>query len=108
MLFHRVQGNAVLSGGNWSANTVRITKGLLLQVVFIPSVSTNIYDFSIVDEDGYTVLPTENESTTAIEGNYSQNNLNIPMRGIYTIKINNATSVSDTIKYLLMIQEEYQ
>ena len=106
MLFHKFKGTATLAGGNWSKNTEKFSMGMLRQIVIEPTTATNIYDLSIVDEDGFTVFPTDEENTIPLEGAYSQSNLNIPLRGFYTVRIQNSTVAADTVKYLLVVQEE--
>ena len=104
MLFSRLHGTATTSSGSWSINTPKYSIGFLLQVIIEPTTSTNIYDFSITDEYGFTVLPTHEFDTVAIEGVLNLNKLEIPLLGIYTLSITSAT-VDEVIKYELIVQE---
>ena len=105
MIFSRLNGTAVITSGSWSANTPKYSMGYIRQITLAPTTSTNIYDFSITDEYGYVILPTEDISTTAIEGGTSIHKIDIPLIGVYTMKITNAT-IDEALKYELMIQED--
>lgn len=105
MIFSRLHGTATISSGSWSVNSPKYSMGYIRQITLAPTTSTNIYDFSIVDEYGYTILPTEDISTTAIEGGTSIHKIDIPLIGVYTLQITNAT-IDEAIKYEIMIQED--
>jgi hypothetical protein len=105
MLFHKIKGVATVSSGSWSGNTPKFSMGVLRQIVLKATTSTNIFDFSLVDENGNTVFPTDKDSATAIEGSLNLNKVDIPLVGIYTMKISNAT-IDEDISYLLVVQED--
>ena len=106
MLFHPISGTATLVGGSWSTNLIKFSMGYVRQIILQPTTVTNIYDFSITDDEGFTVFPYEGGLSTAIEGNFCMHKVDIPLRGVYTINISNATVQTDTIKYKILVQED--
>lgn len=105
MLFSRLNGTATVVSGSWSANSPKYSMGYIRQITLVPTTQTNIYDFSLTDEFGYVVLPVEELSTTAIEGTTSIHKVDIPLLGVYTLKITNAT-IDENINYEIIIQED--
>ena len=106
MIFSRLNGTATLIGGTWTSLTPKYSMGYIRQITLVPTTSTNIYDFSLTDEYGFQILPTEDIDTSAIEGSTSIHKVDIPLIGRYTMKISGATVTTDTFQYELMIQED--
>lgn len=86
------------SSGSWSANTEKIIGGILLHVVVLATTSDTTFDFSITDEDK---IPIKN--WTANTGELNEE-VYIPLEGIYTLAIANA-SVDEVFKVYLGIDE---
>lgn len=87
--------------GSGSDNTLKFSGAELVQLLTEADTSTNIYDLSITDEDGDVVY-----EELAIEGEYEEHGMYIPLRGIYTVSIANATAIaSENITVKLMIEE---
>ena len=105
MIFSRLHGTLTTVSGVASVNTPKYSMGYIRQITLVPTTNTNIYDFTMTDEYGYTILPTEDIGTTAIEGGTSIHKVDIPLIGIYTMTITAAT-IDENIKYELIIQED--
>ena len=88
----------VVASGSGSANTLKCSGCELIQVYTKATTSTNIYDLEIIDEDGETIW-----EQLAIEGEYEEHAIYIPLRGVYTIQISNAT-IDEVIVAKLMIE----
>lgn len=105
MLWYEFKGTGTISSGVCSINTLSITHaGYLRQFIIKCNTSTTILDFALVDPDGFTVFPTDDMIYNTIEGGCCLRNCNIPMRGVYTLKITNA-SYDDGFSYKLSIEE---
>ena len=87
-----------ISSGSGSDNTRKYSGGELIQVCVWATTSTNIFDLAIVDEDGDTIY-----EELAIEGEFEEHAIYIPLRGTYTVSITNAT-VDEVIVVKLMIE----
>ena len=105
MLFGKIKGTMTTSSGAASFNTPKYSMGYLRQIVIVPTTPTNIWDLTITDEYGFTILPNEDLSTTAIEGTFCVHKVDLPLVGIYTVKILNAT-VDEAFTYEFMTQED--
>ena len=61
MTIYRVTGTAATVSGKVSWNTLDIPGGMLRQIIIEPTTSTNIYDFQMVNDNSFTVVPTQVE-----------------------------------------------
>ena len=86
------------STGTWSDNTGRFHGDALLHVVVQAATGTTTFDFSLVNDDSVTVK-TWNRNTGELN-----EEVYIPLRGIYTMQISNA-SADEEFKILLMVDE---
>ena len=105
MLFSRRQGTMTTVGGAATADSAKFSMGYLRQIIIVPTTSTNTYNFSIVDEYGFTVLPTQDITTTAVEGTLCIHKVDIPLLGVYTFTIDSAT-VDEAFSYEYLVQED--
>ena len=99
MSIHKHRSSVSISSGSGSSNTMKFSMGNLIQVFLKATSTTNIFDFSMVDEDGDIVYIKE-----ALEGNYEEHNIYVPVRGIYTLTISNST-VDEAITVKIMVDE---
>lgn len=93
---HRLSGTA--SGGTFSVNTHHLVGGVLRNILIKAATASTIFDVAIVDEDSYTIY--ERTSETGVTSEITK----IPVRGIYTVTISNAT-VDETFTIKLMTEE---
>ena len=105
MLFSKFKGTLTTVGGIASFNTPKFSMGYLRQLVLQPTSSDNIYDLSIIDDTGLLVLPTQDIQTTSLKGTQNFHKLDLPLVGIYTIQISNATA-DEAIPYVMLAQED--
>ena len=99
MLIHKHRIAILPSSGVGSANTLKFSGAELSQVFAKATTSTTNYDIRLEDEDGDIVYEALN-----IENDYRDDNVDMPLRGIYTIRIFNA-SVDENITVKLMVNE---
>jgi len=89
MLTHRYTTTASVSGGEWSANTMKMVSSLCYQIFINPTTSTTIYDFYIQDKGDRKI-----KHITGIQGVY--NDLTpLITEGIHTLKIENSDTDED-------------
>jgi len=89
--------SSVTSSGSWSGNTVA-QRGLLQQVVIKPTTDTTMYDFSLTDVNNDIVY-----NRTDVSGTLNEE-VNIPLRGVYTMSISNATK-DEAFDIILVVRE---
>lgn len=99
MLIHKHRMSITPSSGDGSASTLKFSGGLLTQIYTQAKTSTTIYDLALVDEDDDTVFEIE-----AIEGGTEEHSVYLPLRGIYTVQINDST-VDEEIVVKIMVEE---
>ena len=99
MLIHKYKKDITVTSATGSDNTLKFSGGLLYQVFCKATTATNIFDISLIDEDGDDIY-----SVDAIEGEHMDYGLTIPMRGIFTVRITSAT-VDEVIRVKLLIEE---
>lgn len=87
------------SSGDGSANTLKFSGGLLTQLYTKATTATTIYDVALVDEDNDTVFEIE-----AIEGEHEVHSVYMPVRGIYTVQVNDSTR-DEAVIVKLMVEE---
>jgi len=100
MLIYKFYKPITVTAGSGSDNTHKLYGAELVQLLVEAATSTNIYDLALIDEDGDTVY-----EQLAIEGEYEEHAIYVPMRGVYTVSITNAT-VDEAITVKLMIEED--
>lgn len=86
-----------VSSGAGTANTMKHSGTELVQIYTKSTTSTNIYDLSLVDEDSETIW-----EELAIQGELEEHGVYVPLRGIYTITISNAT-IDEAIVVKIML-----
>ena len=99
MLIHKHKALLYSVSGTASENTLKFSGAQLIQVFIESATSTNIFDLSLVDEDGDEVYRED-----AIEGYFEEHSVYIPLRGVYTIVISDAT-IDELIEVKLMVEE---
>ena len=87
------------SSGDGSANTLKFTGGLLTQIFTKSTTPTTIYDVALVDEDSDTIF-----ELSAIEGEMEEHSVYLPLRGIYTVQVNDST-VDEAVVVKIMVEE---
>ena len=99
MLIHKHRMSITPSSGDGSANTLKFSGGLLTQIYTKATTATTIYDVALVDEDGDSIFELD-----AIEGETEEHSVYLPMRGIYTVQVNDST-VDEAIVVKLLVEE---
>jgi len=99
MLVHKHRIAILPSSGSGSANTLKFSGAELSQIFAKATTTTTNYDILLEDEDGDTVYEALN-----IENDYRDDAVDMPLRGIYTIRIQNA-SADENIVVKLMVNE---
>jgi len=94
MLISSGQINITTLSGSASANTASI-RGLLRNVVVKPTTESTIYDIKIINQAGATIYERTSETGTLSEIN------EIPIIGMYTVTISNATRDEDFLIQLI-------
>jgi len=84
-IIHKEPLNLTTSSGTASGNTNRLLVGLLRQILASPATSTTVYDIKIVSPEGLTIF-----EALSCTGDYGVEVV-LPIRGIYTVTISNAT-----------------
>ena len=99
MLVHKHRISITPSSGTGSANTLKFSGAELSQVFARATSTTTNYDLLLEDEDGDTIYEAKN-----VEYEYRDDDVDLPLRGIYTIRIQNA-STDESIVAKLMVNE---
>lgn len=92
---HKEVFTETASGGEIEEATVDL-RGICRQIVVEPTTSTTSYTIKIEDANGYTVFETDTET-----GNYCELT-NLPLIGVYTIKIESATADEEFVIQLIV------
>lgn len=82
-------------GGEFSVNTQKL-EGICKQIIVTPETSTTEYLLSITDDQDAVVYDTDTET-----GGISPLT-DLPLRGVYTVKISNATSNESFLVQLIV------
>ena len=99
MLVHKHKARIQVTAGSGSENTLKFSGAQLVQVFMESATSTNIFDFALIDEDNDEIY-----TATAVEGYAEEHSVYIPLRGVYTISITDAT-IDEIIEIKLMVEE---
>jgi len=86
MNIHRERKSITVSSGYGTENTLPFCGAELRQLIVEPPTSTNIYDLYILDS-----YNTKIYEHLACEGYYEEHPIQIPLRGVYTVSLSNAT-----------------
>jgi hypothetical protein len=79
-----------VASGVWSGNTLKIPSGILRQIVLQAPGSGVTFDLKITDDRSHTVYDTALREKTAT--GFLIDEVQIPVKGVYTIRIYGATS----------------
>lgn len=80
--------NAV--SGTWSANTLDIKSGICHHILLVSNASDLTFDFKLIDDKSnvaYDTIRREKTATFVLD-----DEVTLPMRGIYTARVYNASS----------------
>ena len=78
------------ASGTWSANTLDIKAGICRQILVISNASALTFDFKLVDDKGNVAYDTIRRERTAT--GELDDEVCLPMHGIYTMRVYNASS----------------
>lgn len=98
VLIHKEQLALTPSSGSASTNTNRFVTGLFRQLLVSPATSTTVYDITITSPEGLIIY-----QALSCTGDFSPE-LVLPIRGIYTVAIANAT-VDELFTINLVVEE---
>ena len=93
--------NAV--SGTWSANTLNIHSGICHQIILAANASNLTFDFKLIDDKSNVVYDTIRREKTATQ--VLDDEVNLPLHGIYTMRIYNASS-DGTFNGRLMVRDQ--
>lgn len=85
-IVHKEKLTGTTSSGTFSANTSLQLHGLLHNIIVKPTTATTTYNIKIIDDDSMTVWERTSET-----GAFSDQVM-LPMRGVHTLTISNATA----------------
>ncbi len=88
--------------GIWTNNTHNIRAGMCRQIILCSVNSTTTFNFKLIDDDSNVVYDTIRRGRTATF--VLDDEIDLPMHGIYTARIYNASS-DDTFTGRLLIED---
>lgn len=101
MLIHQIPIKQTSSSNGWSFNTIKIIG--LLRHILVKATTAESFDFSITDATGNAIY------STVASGETPTGTLNvqvqIPLRGIYTLAVANAETASEAYTGILTVTE---
>jgi hypothetical protein len=98
MVINRTSQKVTASSGTGQVNTGLPVMGLARQVIVSPATETTLYDFSIIDSNGITVLYFDSFKGTAAQ------EVTVPLLGILTLKVENST-VDELFNFHIITEE---
>ena len=90
------------SSGTWAANTPDIKSGICQQIFLAANASDLTFDFKLIDDKSNTIYDTIRREKTATF--VLDDEVNLPLRGIYTMRVYNASS-DGTFSGRLLIED---
>ena len=99
--FIPIEISRTASSGTWSFNTDRISGADLRQIVVVATTATTTFDLSITDDKDNVVLDID--GITGSYGSDPDDLLYLPMRGVYTVAVANA-SVDEAFTGRLLLE----
>lgn len=106
MLFGRVPISLTTSSGAASMNTPKYSMGYVRQVIVSSATSTTTFDIQLIDPQGFDVFASNDINFVGITGSVTMHKVDVPLVGIYTFKILNA-SADEAIRGEMIVQEAY-
>lgn len=100
MVIHTEKLSGTASAGTFAVNTISNLCGLLRTIIIKPTTATTQYDITITNSDSMDIY-----SSKSIVGN-SSDEVQIPLRGIFTITITNSTA-DEAFTIHLALQERW-
>lgn len=73
--------------GTWSFNTPKLVSALLKQILVKAATATTSFDFQLIDDRSNVVYSTDTPATGTL-----RQELDLPMKGIYTVKVLNSSA----------------
>jgi len=105
MLFGRYKINLTTSSGTASFNTPKFSMGYLRQFIVKSATGSTTFDLQLIDPLGFDVFSSNDINTVGIMGLITMHKVDVPIIGIYTFKILNA-SRDEAFTGFLMVQED--
>lgn len=103
MLIYVIEISNTASGGTWSFNTSKFNNAILKQIILSSASNDTTFDFRMTDDHNNYPIDTSVDGSSAT-GKMNKE-VNIPLKGIYTIACLNS-SADELFTGRLMIQEE--
>lgn len=97
MLLHRELRIVDASSGSISENTIKLN-GLCRHIIIKPATSTTSYEFNITDFQDVIIYERDTETGTFTEL------IEMPLSGVYTMNITNATVDEEFIIQLILAE----
>lgn len=91
------------AAGTWSANTSRIQSGICHQIILASNASDLTFDLKLIDDKSNVVYDTIRREKTATF--VLDDEVCLPMKGIYTVTVYNASS-DGTFSGRLLIRDQ--
>ena len=88
--------------GTWAVNTLNIRSGILRQIILAATTSSITFDFKLIDDKSnvaYDTIRREKTATFVLD-----DEVEIPVHGIYTMRLYNASS-DDTFSGRLLVED---
>ena len=98
IIIHKEQLTITASSGSGTVNTNQFIMGLMKQILVSPATASTIYDITVTSPEGLII-----SQTTSQTGDFADE-MDIPVRGMHTVQIDNAT-VDELFTINLVIEE---
>lgn len=88
--------------GTWAVNTLKIGAGILKQIILASTASSTTFDFKLIDDKNnvaYDTIRREKTATSVLD-----DEVELPVHGIYTMRVYNASS-DDTFSGRLLMRD---
>lgn len=102
MVFYTVKISNIASSGTFSVNTLPIAGGIVRQIYIKSTLSDTTFDFKITSPESNVIYDTAEEEKTAT--NILNVRLRLPIIGINTLTVYNASNLTDTFTGIIVIQ----
>ena len=100
MLFHVERRRISLVAGAYSDVTPYFTGGLVQQLLVKPNTAGNTFDFSLTNSFGDVIYQRLTNT-----GTINEVDLNVPVTGVVTFAIANATVATNPVTILLVVKD---
>ena len=102
MVFYTIKLSNTASSGTFSVNSLPIAGGIVRQIYIKSATASTTFDFKITSPESNVIYDTVEEEKTAT--NILNVRLRLPIMGINTLTVYNASKLTDTFTGIIVIQ----